>query len=202
MAKIGIYCGSFNPVHNGHIAIAKACIEEGLVDKVRIIATGAYWNKDEFYPIKDRIAMLKLAAKKDIEIDETYNEFPYTYQIFQALTKENPEDEFSLILGGDNLPRFSDWKEYEYLLNFRFIILPRGDIDKEKIDELMKRLHKKNYDVLKHETIDISSTYIRTHICDYDLIKDMIDKNVYEYLLWMKERDDAARDHEQTPFTE
>ncbi|MBR3005544.1 MAG: hypothetical protein IKH68_02710, partial [Erysipelotrichaceae bacterium] len=35
MAKIGIYCGSFNPVHNGHIAIAKACIEEGLVDKVR-----------------------------------------------------------------------------------------------------------------------------------------------------------------------
>lgn len=198
MARIGIYCGSFNPVHNGHIAIAKACIEEGYVDRVRIIATGAYWDKNDFYPIQDRIAMLKLAAKEGIEIDETYNGLPYTFQIFEELTKSYPEDEFSLILGGDNLPRFSDWKEYEYLLQFRFIILPRGDINKEKIDELMKGLHKENYNVLKHETIDISSTYIRKHIYDYDLIKDMIDKNVYEYLLRMKEKKDAARDHKET----
>ncbi len=198
MRRIGIYCGSFNPVHNGHIAIAEACIEEGYVDEVCIIATGAYWNKNEFYPVEDRIAMLKLAAKKGIVIDETYNGHPYTYMIFRDLEKRFPNDRFFLILGGDNLPRFSDWKEYEYLLGFDFIVLPRDEIDKKQIDMLMKGLHKKNYVVLRHETIDISSTFIREHLHEYDRIKDMIDEKVYDYLLEMERKQDAARDPESS----
>ena len=142
MNRIGIYCGSFDPVHKGHIAIARACVEQDLVDEVWIIATGAYWDKNDLTPFSERIAMLKMAAKEGIVIDETYNELPYTYQIFEQLEKDHPDKRFSLILGGDNLPRFDQWRNYEYLLNFDFIVLPRGEVDeKEVIFKLMEKKH-------------------------------------------------------------
>lgn len=197
MKKIGVYCGSFNPVHNGHIAIASACIEEGLVDEVLIVATGAYWEKNDFYPLKDRIAMLKLAAKEGILIDETHNEIPYTCMIFKKLQEENKDAKYSLIIGADNLPRLREWKNYEFLLQFDFIILPRGDIERGDVDAIMKDLHKENYVILNRERIDISSTYIREHLNDHEAIKDMIDEKVYAYLKTMEEKD-AARDPEQT----
>ncbi|MBO5527390.1 MAG: nicotinate (nicotinamide) nucleotide adenylyltransferase [Erysipelotrichaceae bacterium] len=186
MERVGIYVGSFNPVHNGHIAIARACIKEGFVDKVRIIATGDYWDKKNMYPLKERIAMLKLAAKKGIVIDETYNEYPYTYQIFRQLTKDYPDKQFHLILGADNLPKFDQWQNYKELLDYGFIILPRDEIGKEEIDRIMKDLHKDNYQILKRRMIHISSTYIREHLDDYEAIKDMIDKKVYQYLIKME----------------
>lgn len=179
MARIGIYCGSFNPVHLGHIAIAKRCISKGLVDKVMIIATGAYWNKKDLICLSDRINMLKLIKDENIIIDEKYNNLPYTYMIFDKLGKDYPNDSFSLVLGADNLLKFEDWKEYKKLLNYDFIVVNREDIDTVK---QMERLNKNNYQILDIPIMDISSTYIRNNINDYELIKDMIDKDVYDYL--------------------
>lgn len=179
MARIGIYCGSFNPVHLGHIAIAKRCISQGLVDKVMIIATGAYWNKKDLICLSDRINMLKLIKDENIIIDEKYNNLPYTYMIFDELGKDYPNDSFSLVLGADNLLKFEDWKEYKKLLNYDFIVVNREDIDTVK---QMERLNKNNYQILDIPRMDISSTYIRNNINDYELIKDMIDKDVYDYL--------------------
>ena len=147
--------------------------------------------------MKDRIAMLKLAAKQGISIDETHNEIPYTCMIFQKLQEENKDAKYSLIIGADNLPRFREWKNYEFLLQFDFIILPRGDIERDDVDAIMKDLHKENYVILNRKRIDISSTYIREHLNDHEAIKDMIDEKVYAYLKTMEEKD-AARDPEQT----
>ncbi len=192
MKRIGIYVGSFNPVHKGHIAIAKACIDQKLVDEVWIIATGSYWNKNDLYPLKDRIAMLKLAAGSGIVIDETYNDLPYTYMIFRRLKKDHPDKSFSLILGADNLPRFREWRNYEELLDYEFLVLPRDDIGKEEIAQIMKDMGKNDYRILKLKQIDISSTYIRKHLNDHDLIKDMIDEDVYRYLIEMEKDLHAA----------
>ncbi|MCR4854589.1 MAG: nicotinate (nicotinamide) nucleotide adenylyltransferase [Erysipelotrichaceae bacterium] len=186
--KIGIYVGSFNPVHKGHIAIAQACIDQSLVDEVWIIPTGSYWEKNDLYPLKDRIAMLKLAAKEAIRIDETYNEYPYTYMIFEQLKKDHPDDVFALILGADNLPRFNEWKHYEELLENEFIVLPRDQIKRKQIVSLMKKMHKEDYRILKLKQIDISSTYIREHLDDREAIADMIDEDVYDYLLNMERK--------------
>ena len=192
MKRVGIYCGSFSPVHKGHIAIAGACIDQDLVDEVRIIATGSYWQKNDLYPLKDRLAMLKMAAKEGIVIDETYNELPYTYMIFERLKEEYPDTVFSLILGADNLPRFNEWRNYEELLAYDFIIISRNRIDKGELKRIMDRLNKDNYTILRLEPIDISSTYIREHLDDYDLIKDMIDKDVYDYLIAMERKQNHA----------
>ena len=192
MKRVGIYCGSFSPVHKGHIAIAGACIDQDLVDEVRIIATGSYWQKNDLYPLKDRLAMLKMAAKEGIVIDETYNELPYTYMIFERLKEEYPDTVFSLILGADNLPRFNEWRNYEELLANDFIIISRNRIDKDELKRIMDRLNKDNYTILRLEPIDISSTYIREHLDDYDLIKDMIDKDVYDYLIAMERKQNHA----------
>lgn len=188
MKRIGIYCGSFSPVHKGHIAIARACIDQGLVDEVWIIATGNYWQKNDLYPLKDRLAMLKMAAKEGIVIDETYNELPYTYMIFERLKKEYPDVAFSLILGADNLPRFNEWRNCEDLLAYDFIIVSRNGIDKDELEAIMRSLDKENYTLLKLDPIDISSTYIREHLDDYETIKDMVDQDVYDYLVQMERK--------------
>ncbi len=182
MKRVGIYCGSFNPVHKGHMKIARRCISQGLVDEVWIIATGEYWEKKDLLPFKDRIAMLKLVAGKGILIDETYNEFPYTYQIFRKLREEHPDHEFHLILGADNLPRFTQWRNYKELLNYGFIVLPRDEIKTRQIRKIMKDMDKENYEILKMKPIDISSTFIRENLDDYEKIRNMIDQKVYDYL--------------------
>ncbi len=179
MKKIGVYCGSFSPVHKGHIAIAREVLKEGLADEVLIIATGKYWDKTDLLPLDKRIAMLELVREKGMVIDRRYNSYPFTHQIFEQLEKDCKDTSFSLIIGADNLPRFQEWKEYEYLLKYDFLVVRREGID---IDENMARLHKTNYTVLDLEEMPISSTYIRDHLYDYDDMKQMIDKRVYDYL--------------------
>ena len=186
MKRVGIYVGSFNPVHKGHIAIARACLDQDLVDEVWIIATGNYWNKNDLYSKQDRINMLKLVKEKGMVIDETYNDYPYTHQIFEQLEKDHPDKQFSLILGADNLPRFREWKNYEDLLKYPFIILPRDEINGEEVKDMMKDLNKENYSILDMEPIDISSTCIRDHLDDYEEVSDMIEEDVYAYLKQMK----------------
>ncbi len=177
--RIGIYPGSFNPVHKGHIRIVRHLLRKHYVDKALIIATGNYWQKQDLLPVKDRIRMLKYFENEKIIIEEEYNELPYTYQLMRKLKKRYPDDMLSLIIGADMIVTFERWKRYQELLKYDFIILNRDGID---IDGCMKKLGKKNYVVVSDlDEIEISSTYIREHVDDYDLLKDQIDKRVYKY---------------------
>ena len=85
--RIGIYPGSFNPVHKGHIKIVRHLLRKHYVDKVLIVATGNYWQKQDLLPVKDRIRMLKYFRNENIVIEEEYNELPYTYQLMRKLKK-------------------------------------------------------------------------------------------------------------------
>ena len=180
--KIGVYCGSFNPVHKGHIKIARECVKQHLVDKVLIIATGNYWDKSIEISLQDRINMLKLYQSKQIEIEEELNGLQYTYMIFQELKKANPNNEYNLIIGADNLENFEKWKRYKYLLKNGLIIVKRDDMDDEYIHQEMVELKSSNYKILNIEPIDANSTYIRQNLDDYKKIKGMLDKKVYDYL--------------------
>ena len=180
--RIGIYCGSFSPVHKGHIQIGEACLKQGLVDKLMIIATGDYWHKHDLLPLEDRLQMLEMVKKENMIIDHKYNHYPYTCQIFEQLESDHPEDTFILIIGGDNLPDFGKWRESVRLLTYEFIVIARDTVDVDCIHELMKGYRKENYTVLDIDNIEISSTYIREHLDDYEQIKDMIDPEVYLYL--------------------
>lgn len=181
--RIGIYCGSFNPVHKGHIRIVNQCLEQSLVDVVFIIPTGNYWYKTDLMDLNKRIHMLRFYEDRKIRVADQYSEYQYTYQIFEKLEEDYPYDEKILILGADNLEKFDEWMNYEYLLKFEFIIIRRNDLDQGYVENRMKQLGKENYKVLNIDNIDISSTYIRENLDDYEKIKDLIDLEVYQFLI-------------------
>ncbi|MBR3251428.1 MAG: nicotinate-nicotinamide nucleotide adenylyltransferase [Erysipelotrichaceae bacterium] len=190
--RIGVYCGSFNPVHKGHIRIANECLDSKLVDVIFIIPTGNYWNKNDLMDLDKRISLLRYYEDRRIRVAEQYSDYQYTCQIFKQLEKDYPYDEKVLILGADNIVKFDEWKEYQYLLRYDFIIIKRDDLDRTYIENRMKELGKDNYQILDIDNIDISSTFIRENLDDYDKIKDLIDPHVYRFLIMERMIENAA----------
>ncbi|MBR2746731.1 MAG: nicotinate (nicotinamide) nucleotide adenylyltransferase [Erysipelotrichaceae bacterium] len=180
--RIGVYCGSFNPVHKGHIKIVREVLKKDLADKVLIVPTGNYWDKQNLPPVVHRIKMLRYFENDNIMIDDVHNDIQYTYQLFRALREEHPEDQFILIIGRDNIPTFDRWKEYKELLQYDFIIIPREDIDSDDLESLMKGYGKSNYTILPVRNINFSSSFIRQNIDDYEKIRYCTDKRVYNYM--------------------
>ncbi|MDO4197913.1 MAG: adenylyltransferase/cytidyltransferase family protein [Erysipelotrichaceae bacterium] len=180
--RTAVYCGSFAPVHLGHIGIVKETLKEKLADRVIIVASSDYWNKKVAIDLDTRLKCLKLYESEDIIIDDDIkdNEAPNTYTLFEQLKIKYPEDELCLMLGADNLPRFANWVNAQYLLdNYPFIVMNRDDYDTV---DLLNKLYKKDYFILNCDNFDISSSYIREHLDDYCLIKDMIDEEVVEII--------------------
>ena len=179
--KIGIYVGSFNPPHKGHIKIVKHLISKYL-DKVIIIPTGNYWGKIDLVNVEHRINMLKLYENKNIIIDDKNNKLEYTYQILNNLKLEYKDDELYLIIGADNIVNFDKWKNYEQILTYNLIILNRNNID---VLEYLGKLNKKDKYVIVTDlpNIDISSTLIRNKLNnkDYDLSM-YIDNCILNYI--------------------
>ena len=184
--RIGIYNGSFDPVHKGHIKIVRHLLKKNYLDKVLIIPTGNYWNKQDLLPVEKRIEMCKVFENEKILVEEEYNELPYTYQLVRKLKKRYPEDQLYLILGADTVVTFDRWMHYKELLKLPFLVIRRDSID---IEEPMKRMKKTNYTVVNDlKEMDISSTFIRENIEDYQKVKDMIDIRVYRlYKKYLRE---------------
>ena len=85
--RYGVYVGSFNPVHIGHIKVCKYLIDNNYVDKVLILPTPNYWEKDNLVNINDRVEMLKFYEDDNIIVDSTHNNFSYTYEVLRSLKK-------------------------------------------------------------------------------------------------------------------
>lgn len=157
--KLGIFVGSFNPVHEGHIKVANYLLDNNYVDKVLMLATPNYWNKQEPTPIKDRVNMLKFYEKDNLIIDDIHNKDPYTYQVLRNLKKDYPNDELYLIMGADNIINLDKWKNIEEILVNKIIVVNRNDID---INKYLKNFPKEQFIIIpSFPNIDISSTQIR-----------------------------------------
>lgn len=177
--KLGIYVGSFNPIHIGHERIINCLINDKYVDKVLIIPTGNYWNKKDIISVKHRINMISLLNNDNLIIESKLNNIKYTYQIMNLLHKRYKSDELYLIIGADNIINFDKWKNYKDLLKENIIILKRNNID---ITYYLNKLNKKdNYNIINNN-IDISSTYIRNNIND-KIIEKYLPKGVYKYII-------------------
>ena len=179
--RIGVFVGSFNPVHKGHIKIANYILDNNYVDKLLMIPTGNYWDKNNLIDLKYRIDMLKYYETDKLIVFDKYNNLPYTYQLMRKLKKIFKDDELSLIIGGDNIILFDKWKNYKELLKYGLIIYKREDID--YMSYLNKLGKKDNVFVIdKVNTIDISSTEIRNNINNIDYLNKVVDKEVIEYI--------------------
>lgn len=181
--KIGVYVGSFNPVHKGHIKIVKYLLEKHL-DKVIIMPTGAYWNKTDFADIRDRINMLSFFENDKIIVEKNNNDLPYTYLVMEYLSEKYKTDELLLIIGADNIVNFDKWKNYTELLKYGIIIVNRKGIEvKYYLDKLKKNSGYFITDGL--ENIDISSTDIRKLIREnnYSELDRLLDNRVKKYII-------------------
>ncbi|MFZ9213057.1 MAG: nicotinate-nicotinamide nucleotide adenylyltransferase, partial [Candidatus Nanopelagicales bacterium] len=111
-SRIGLLGGTFNPIHFGHIEIAKASINLLKLDKLIFIPAGNPWQKNDFISFEHRLNMLKLALKNigKVEISELEKDEvnpSYTYQTLQKLHSINPETEFVFLIGSDAIKGFS-----------------------------------------------------------------------------------------------
>lgn len=181
--KLGVFIGSFNPVHKGHIKIANHLLKKDYIDKLLIIPTQNYWNKNNLINIQDRINMLKIFENKKIIINTKDNNIKYTYNLLKKLEKEYQKDELYLIIGADNILRFKEWKNYKKILKYNIIIVNRNKIN---INIYLDKLGKKDKYIIVNDlkNIDISSSLIRKLIKENNLekLQKIIDKKVLAYI--------------------
>lgn len=156
--RIGVFVGSFNPVHEGHIKVANYLLEHDYVDKVLILPTPNYWDKQDLIPVRHRYRMLKFYETDKIIIDNKHNNYPYTYQVLRSLKKDYKDDLY-LIIGADNIERFNEWRNYEEIQENKIIILNRNNID---INKYLNKYKKEQFiPITDFPFIDVSSTEIR-----------------------------------------
>ena len=176
--RLGVYVGSFNPVHIGHIKLIKELIEKKYLDRIYVIATKPYWDKNNLVSLQDRINMLKYFETEDIIINTYYNEYDYTYEILNDLKKKYKDDELYLIIGADNLEKFHLWKNINEILKNKILVLKRNNIDSSKYINNFKE--KDNFVIANDvDELNISSTEIRKNL-DYG--KKYLDKRVLKYI--------------------
>lgn len=180
--RVGIYVGSFDPVHKGHKMVVDYLLNNDYVDKVLVIPTGTYWDKTGIIPVNYRIDMWNYYKSDNIIIDNRYNDLEYTYMILDRL-KEECDDELYLIIGADNVINFDKWKNYKEILNNKILVIPREGIDIEKY--LDKYDNKNNFILVDgFKEMDISSTNIRDLLKRkrYDEVEEYLDKEIIEYI--------------------
>ena len=162
--KIGIFGGTFNPVHNGHIHLAQLCFDKLLLEKLIVIPTNISPHKKvEYVPENiDRVNMLKLAFEdypyvtvSDIEL--RLGGKSYTVNTLCELKKIYPEDELFLIVGGDMFLCFESWKEYRKILSMcKVCTAPR-----EKDEYVLLKDYQKKIDPSQSSTIVLNSDVLR-----------------------------------------
>ena len=173
--KLGIFVGSFNPVHEGHIKVANYLLDNNYVDKVLMLATPNYWDKQDLVELKHRVNMLKFYETQNLIVDDIHNKEPYTYQVLRLLKKDYPNDELYLIIGADNLKDLYKWKNINEILVNKVIVVNR---DNQTIN-LDKYPKEQFITIPSFPNISISSTEIRNGNTKYlkQEVKEYIKQN-------------------------
>ena len=189
--RIGILGGSFNPPHKMHLNMGLELLNKNYVDKIVYVPTGSkYKYKNNLVADEHRFNMLELMIKgKDkFEVSdyELKDEVIYTCDTLKYFEEIFPNDEIYFVCGADNLSYVDEWKNGIYLLeNYKFLVIKRYTDD---IDEILKRFSKylDNIIVTDVEPDSLSSTEIRNKIRNREGILELLDSEVYEYIIQNK----------------
>lgn len=134
MKKVGIFGGSFNPIHTGHIALAKSLCEKAGLDEVWFMVSPMNPFKKAATDLLDdhlRLEMVEKALEKESQLKACDYEFrlpkpSYTWHTLQAISKDYPECEFTLLIGGDNWAAFDKWYHHDDILaHYPIVVYPR-----------------------------------------------------------------------------
>ncbi len=184
--QIGVFSGSFNPVHTGHCILANFMLEFTFLDEVWPVVTPQNPLKNSQHLLDDviRLKMAEMAFSDfdKIRVSDIEFEMPrpsYTIDTLERLEIENPDCEFALIIGGDNWSRFHRWKDYGKILSkYKILIYPRLGEEMKVPAELSG-----NVCIVNAPIVEISSTFIRESIPKGKNVRAFLPSPVYEYIL-------------------
>ncbi len=179
--KIGLYFGSFNPIHHAHLLIASHILNENRVDKVWFVVSPHNPLKETQSLLNEnhRYHLVNLAIEEDDRMRASDIEFTlprpsYTSVTLAHLSEKYPQHRFSIIMGGDSFQNIRKWKNYQYILdNYPILVYNRpGFAIEEDIGQ--------NIQVLNAPLLELSATRIRQLIREKKSIKYMLPDNVIE----------------------
>ena len=192
--KTGVFGGTFNPVHKGHIMLAEYCMDSVGLDRIIMIPTAVPPHKisDNLASENDRLNMCKLACRgkenffvSDIEIKRQGKS--YTYETLTQLKEIYPDDHLYTIMGADMFLTLNRWKIPEIIFEKSSIItIPRDEENKHELENFYNKVLKAmgaSSVILPNPVMSVSSTFIRENLDNFNLISDMLDKGVYDYII-------------------
>ncbi len=180
--KIGLFFGSFNPVHVGHMIIAEFMAENADIDKVWMVVSpqNPHKKKNSLANDYDRLHLVELAIGENPKIQASNIEFnlpqpSYTIDTLTYLKEKYPDYQFSLIMGGDNLGTLHKWKNYEQIINqFDILVYKRPQYDLGNL-----QTHSKVH-LFEAPLLNISASYIRQQIKEKKSIRYLVPVAVQE----------------------
>ncbi|MEK9740433.1 MAG: nicotinate (nicotinamide) nucleotide adenylyltransferase [Flavobacteriaceae bacterium] len=186
MKKIGLYFGTFNPIHNGHLALGEYFSTQTDIDAVWFVVSpqNPFKVNDSLLEDHHRLAMVQLAVKaipflEVCEVEFTLPKPNYTIDTLMQLKKSYPDIEFVLLMGFDNLVTFHYWKEYEKILNqVELYVYPRKH--SQTLPDLFLDHHK--IKIIQAPMLDYASETIRKLILQKKPIRHLMPSLSFQYL--------------------
>ncbi len=181
--RITLYFGSFNPIHRGHLAVAERVVESGVCDELWYIISPHNPHKisADLADENQRLLMARMAVAESrhpqrLKVSDVEFSLPrpsYTIDTLDHLSREYPDMEFSILMGGDNAAKIESWKDWQRLISsYKIIVYPRrGDV----VDE--------RFVVLEDAPLlDVSSTAIREAVADGKPVANYVTPAVASYI--------------------
>ena len=177
--KIGLFFGSFNPIHNGHLIIANHILNEAGVDKIWFIVSpqNPFKQADSLLNNYDRLHLVGKAVENDQRMKASDIEFnlpkpSYTVTTLAYLKEKYPDHEFVVIIGSDSFQNLNKWKNYDVIIkNYQLIIYKRPGF------EIINSMDA-NVLVMDAPLLEISATYIRELVKQNKSIKYLVPENI------------------------
>ena len=174
--KVGLFFGSFNPIHIGHLIIAQTMLETSGNDELWFVISpqNPFKKNRSLLHEFDRYDMVEAATSENIKFKVTDIEFnmpkpSYTIDTLVVLSGKHPETEFKLIIGEDNLTSFEKWKNHNQILeNYGLLVYPRPYVGESKLK------NHPNVKLIEAPLLDISATFIRKAVKENRSIKYLV----------------------------
>lgn len=184
--KIGIFGGSFNPIHSGHAIIAHHIITSGAVDRLWLLVSPVNplkVDKEQQVKDTDRLRMVEMVSRPLEHVETSAFEFTmpkpsYTIDTLNALQAKFPDDEFYLVIGADNWVVFNRWRNSEEILTkYHLLVYPRLGYDVEIPEELRDRVT-----LVDAPIIELSSTMVRERLAKGLSVRYFVPDEVLGYI--------------------
>ena len=187
MKKIGLFFGSFNPIHIGHLILGNYILENSDMEELWFVVSPQNPFKDKKSLLNDhnRLDMVQLAVKNYPKMRASNVEFSlpkpsYTIDTLTYLKEKYPDYSFALIMGEDNLDSLPKWKNSEKLIaDYQIIVYPRTFEGEKKAHEYLQH---ENISLVNAPIIELSATKIRKMIKEGKNVRPMLPPEVFDYL--------------------